>query len=336
MQPGTPKNRPEEEALPPLSPPPSVQSMGLPKPFIQPKQPDHSNGWFWRKIKIKVHKDKRVPNQISIGTDIVGHGLDQNDQIFQHGDRSDGDFVASFSCSSSSLLSYSSNSHAMESTSNRKESLERPIFCCSPSNISAILDEEDRKVYYCRIHNTAFAVENDGSLVGSRILPKISSVDQSFRSYYRSSEGIPFKWEMQPGTPKHAPENELIPPPSPPPALQSLGLQLPKLNNSEEDSVKINKGSKKMSRMFWFWISKKIQRTEKVGEFSLRQDDIDATEDSCYSDDQKSQWSDCDSVPRSSSASSIVVSKSKSLIKLSKLRRDFLGGQYFCFNPRKL
>ncbi|XP_071909036.1 uncharacterized protein [Coffea arabica] len=329
MQPGTPKNLPEDEELPPLSPPPLVQSLGLPKPCVdQPKHPDHSKIWFWRKIKI-INRSRKVKNQTSVGTDADVPGLNQNGQIFQLGDQSDGDFVASSnkSCTSSSSSSYSSNSQAMESTSNRKESVEGP-FCCSQCDNSPILDEGDRKVYYCRVHETA---ENDGSMAGNRILCRVSSVDQSFRSYYRSSEGVPFRWEMQPGTPKHPPENELIPPPSPPPAVQSLGLPLPKLN-SHEESAKTTNGFK-LSRMGWFWINKKkMRRTEKVGEVSFRRD-LNATE-SCCSDDQRPEWSDGDSVPRSSSASSVVVPRSHSLMKLSELRRDLFSRKHFCFNPR--
>ncbi|KAL3532799.1 hypothetical protein ACH5RR_006320 [Cinchona calisaya] len=328
MQPGTPKNGPEEEVIPPLSPPPSVLSLGLPKPCVdQPKNPDqYSKVWFWRKIKM-IHKERKVQ------TDQTPRGManvdTENDQRFQFGDHSgNGEFVASFnnSCTSSSSSSNSSKSLNMESSSVRiGESIEGS-FSCSPLNISAILDEGDRKVYYCRIHKIAFAVENDGSLVG-KIPCRFSSVDQSFRSYYRSSEGIPLKWEMHPGTPKNPPENEMIPPPSPPPAMQSFGLSLPKLHSDEEIPVTTTKGSK-ISRM-WFWIgSKKMQRTENVnGEIRFRHDN----------DDQESVGSRFGSVSRSSSASSIVVSKkASSIMKLSKLRRDLLGGQHFCFHQRNL
>ncbi|MFS7935961.1 hypothetical protein Hanom_Chr05g00409741 [Helianthus anomalus] len=59
-----------------------------------------------------------------------------------------------------------------------------------------------------------------------KALSRDYSVGQSSSTYYRSTanEGVPFDWEMQPGTPKHRPREEVIPPPTPPPAMQSLAL----------------------------------------------------------------------------------------------------------------
>ena len=55
-----------------------------------------------------------------------------------------------------------------------------------------------------------------------------SSLGCSSRVYYcRSTEGVPFNWEMQPGTPLNPPKEEVIPPISPPPAVLSLGLPKP-------------------------------------------------------------------------------------------------------------
>ncbi|CAJ1941840.1 unnamed protein product [Sphenostylis stenocarpa] len=60
-----------------------------------------------------------------------------------------------------------------------------------------------------------------------KILSRRSSLGCSSRnSYYRSGEGVPFKWEMQPGIAKEQPKDDL-PPLSPPPALLSLGLPKP-------------------------------------------------------------------------------------------------------------
>ncbi|TKY54567.1 hypothetical protein E2542_SST18979 [Spatholobus suberectus] len=61
----------------------------------------------------------------------------------------------------------------------------------------------------------------------SKILSRRSSMECSSRiSYYRSGEGVPFKWEMQPGIAKEQPK-EYLPPLSPPPALLNLGLPKP-------------------------------------------------------------------------------------------------------------
>ncbi|KAK1317848.1 hypothetical protein QJS10_CPA05g01806 [Acorus calamus] len=40
----------------------------------------------------------------------------------------------------------------------------------------------------------------------------------------RTKGGVAFEWEVKPGTPKNLPEAKLLPPLSPPPALQSAQL----------------------------------------------------------------------------------------------------------------
>ncbi|RDX90390.1 hypothetical protein CR513_27745, partial [Mucuna pruriens] len=61
----------------------------------------------------------------------------------------------------------------------------------------------------------------------SKIVSRGSSMGCSSRiSYYRSGEGVPFKWEMQPGIAKEQPKED-VPPLSPPPALLSMGLPKP-------------------------------------------------------------------------------------------------------------
>ncbi|XP_050374550.1 uncharacterized protein LOC126792104 [Argentina anserina] len=62
----------------------------------------------------------------------------------------------------------------------------------------------------------------------NRNLSKNSSVGCSSRIYYcRSTEGVPFNWEKQPGTPRNPPKAEAIAPLTPPPAVISLGLPKP-------------------------------------------------------------------------------------------------------------
>ncbi|WVZ10100.1 hypothetical protein V8G54_014630 [Vigna mungo] len=69
-----------------------------------------------------------------------------------------------------------------------------------------------------------------------KILSRRSSLGCSSRnSYYRSGEGVPFKWEMQPGVAKERPKDDL-PPLSPPPALLSLGLPKPCVPDSKSSS----------------------------------------------------------------------------------------------------
>lgn len=67
-----------------------------------------------------------------------------------------------------------------------------------------------------------------------------SSVGCSSRVFYyyhhRSlDDGVPFKWEMQPGTPINPPPEEIVRPITPPPAFLSLGFPKPSI---VEDSNK--------------------------------------------------------------------------------------------------
>lgn len=82
-------------------------------------------------------------------------------------------------------------------------------------------------------------LQGDGFCI-SRILARESSVGQSSRIFYRAAEGVPFKWEMQPGKPKNPQEEDAIPPLTPSPLMQSLGLPLPNLDHDDpkESSLK--------------------------------------------------------------------------------------------------
>lgn len=104
------------------------------------------------------------------------------------------------------------------------------------------MDNQDFKTM-----QTAFSVLKGEEFSISKILARESSVGQSSRIYYQNTtnEGVPFKWEMQPGTPKNPPRVEIIPPPTPPPAVQSLALPLPKLVDGHSKDM--------MSWRFWSW-----------------------------------------------------------------------------------
>lgn len=82
------------------------------------------------------------------------------------------------------------------------------------------------------------AKDEDGDqfvLCLDRLPSRNSSMSCSSRLYYRSSEGVPFQWEMLPGTPKNdniddiiPPHEAVVPPPiSPPPAALGRGLPKP-------------------------------------------------------------------------------------------------------------
>ncbi|XAR51169.1 hypothetical protein NMG60_11005724 [Bertholletia excelsa] len=91
------------------------------------------------------------------------------------------------------------------------------------------------------------AIQGEGFYF-DRLLLRESSFGNSSRKYYRSPEGVPFQWEMTPGTPLHPPENDAIPPLHPPPAVQSMALPRP----PEKLSVG---GSERGGswRRAWFW-----------------------------------------------------------------------------------
>ncbi|KAJ4709315.1 putative OSBP(Oxysterol binding protein)-related protein 4B [Melia azedarach] len=93
----------------------------------------------------------------------------------------------------------------------------------------------------------------------NKVLSRDSSVGYSSRIlYYRSAEGVPFKWEMQPGTPKDPPKEDILPPLSPPPAILSLGLPKPCINIEEP------KFSMRSKLKFWKHNYKKSQEIKRV------------------------------------------------------------------------
>lgn len=98
----------------------------------------------------------------------------------------------------------------------------------------------------------------------NKIISRASSVGLSSRVYYRNSKGaVPFKWEMQPGKAKNPPRKDVIPPPSPPPAVQNRWLakhnRLPNPQSFKESSS--------LSKLrFWKKRSKKIVNVHKIEE----------------------------------------------------------------------
>lgn len=75
---------------------------------------------------------------------------------------------------------------------------------------------------------------------GSEI-SRSSSVGVSSRPFYyyhhRSlDDGVPFKWEMQPGTPINPPPEEIVPPITPPPAHLGRSLTKPSFGESNKRS----------------------------------------------------------------------------------------------------
>lgn len=84
---------------------------------------------------------------------------------------------------------------------------------------------------------TACANENDGVLFKTN-LSRNSTINQSSRLFYQNPGSVPFEWEKLPGKSKDPAKAEIIPPPSPPPAVQSLGLSTPRVRFQSEKPKK--------------------------------------------------------------------------------------------------
>jgi hypothetical protein len=71
----------------------------------------------------------------------------------------------------------------------------------------------------------------------SRLLSKESSrANPSLRVYYGGASGtVPFMWESQPGTPKHAFSDTVLPPLTPPPAYNCTSKKKPIKNHSRSN-----------------------------------------------------------------------------------------------------
>ncbi|OIV99789.1 hypothetical protein TanjilG_26127 [Lupinus angustifolius] len=135
------------------------------------------------------------------------------------------------------------------------------------------------------------------------ILCRESSIGCSSRiSYYRSSEGVPFKWEMKPGIAKELSPKEELPPLTPPPALLSLGLPKPCIMDHPKPSTR--------SR-FRFWNKKeKLGKGKKTQMGNLFDLDVFARLEYC-STDSESMTSPRGSSFSSSTSSSLSIMKSR-------------------------
>ncbi|CAH2069637.1 unnamed protein product [Thlaspi arvense] len=81
----------------------------------------------------------------------------------------------------------------------------------------------------------------EDNLCKRKSISRNSSVGRSSRIFYyyhhlNLDDGVPFKWEMQPGTPINPPPEETVPPITPPPAFLSRSLTIPSLGESNKHS----------------------------------------------------------------------------------------------------
>ncbi|KAI3440095.1 Auxin-responsive protein [Psidium guajava] len=144
MQPGTPKNPPKEQDLPPLSPPPAVVSQGLPRPcIICEDPPKESTTWsklmFWKKVKIhkrshnksKGQKGRCDGGKAGVDDPRRGHSKVESLEFWS----SDVDLAASPHCSSASSLS---TTLSFRKGANLAESLDHRPRSCAPWNLTAL------------------------------------------------------------------------------------------------------------------------------------------------------------------------------------------------------
>ncbi|KAJ7979454.1 putative OSBP(Oxysterol binding protein)-related protein 4B [Quillaja saponaria] len=98
--------------------------------------------------------------------------------------------------------------------------------------------------------------EHQRDMFLTKILSRNSSVScSSHIYYYRNPEGVPFKWEMKPGTPINPPKEEALPPLCPPPAILSLGLPKPCIEQHKPSS---------RPRLIRFWKKKCSTRNKQM------------------------------------------------------------------------
>ncbi|GER52612.1 hypothetical protein STAS_30075 [Striga asiatica] len=196
--PGTPIDPPlEDRIIFPLSPSPMMQSSGLPLPSLHDQENRAKDSANIWSIR-KIAKTKFIRDVISKKMGSLGKWSTRRKKK-----QTSSVFVGSSFSSSSSLSTFSSNSHVLGSSSVIDD--DGPFYCDSLDN---------------RIFSRASALEKFSVPLENGQTPA----------------SVPFGWESQPGTPKNLPENELIPPPSLPPAVQSLSLPLPKLLEDEDEA----------------------------------------------------------------------------------------------------
>lgn len=190
-------------------------------------------------------------------------------------------------------------------------------------------EEGNTRIYYCSRHKTAFAVEEDGSIL-SRILTRVSTGDQFSGPLTADIQParVPFRWETEPGTPTHPPENDvMIPPPSPPPAVQSLTLPPPRPCFAGE------REKKSTWKRAWIWLRHREDKKKEIEqmkyEISFRFNE--------KMEISSSDWEFDASFRESGSVSSLssIAPLSRGGSSVSKSRRDFHGRYLSCGPWRK-
>ncbi|KAJ0246056.1 Transmembrane protein [Hirschfeldia incana] len=158
------------------------------------------------------------------------------------------------------------------------------------------------------------------------VISRNSSVGVSSRIFYYYHHlgldgGVPFKWEMQPGTPINPQPEEIVPPLTPPPALLSRSLTKPSFGESNKHSLfpanlKVWKWKNLRNRYFSKWSSQSILSRDYKNAHH-------GDSSSCGESERVEESEDYRSTSSSSSSSS--SSKDRRLVKASP-RLWFSGG----------
>ncbi|KAL5769204.1 hypothetical protein ACOSQ2_015987 [Xanthoceras sorbifolium] len=184
--------------------------------------------------------------------------------------------------------------------------------------------------HYNNLGRKVSVLEGD-ELFSNKLLSRNSSVGYSSRIlYYRTTEGVPFKWEMEPGTPKDPPKEDNLPPLSPPPAVLSLGLPKPCISIEEPEASMISR------LMFWKHkkkINEKVQKGTSKGNNHVNSygSEDKSVNLEFYSSDSEEYFMGSRSNSSSSSSSSISFSnvRSSQSSRLQSQTRDSLGNGDF-------
>ncbi|CAI8611165.1 unnamed protein product [Vicia faba] len=144
----------------------------------------------------------------------------------------------------------------------------------------------------------------------NKILSRKSSVGCSSRiSYYRSGEGVPFKWEMQPGIARESSPAKELPPLTPPPKFLSLGLAKPCILDTKKSASTMSK--------LRFWKKRIVKIKSKKPQEDCFHQDFDALSWLDCSTDSESMASPRGSSFSSSSSSMSMMKSTRSSLTLA-------------------
>lgn len=164
----------------------------------------------------------------------------------------------------------------------------------------------------------------DDRFCAGRILAREVSVGQSSRIFYRAAEGVPFAWEMLPGTPKNPQDEGALPPLSPPPQMQGLGLPLPNFDDVEDEPKATFAKTLRISSL------KKLVKKGIRVEILSRRKGSKRRESSRFEDSDGEFVASVKDSSFSSYSSSLTFSPNRQILDSSRLPGDTPDGPFCC------